>query len=415
MNIKSNRLLAVLFPLIMLACIILLSIWLDYRDILKVFGIPAWETLFFDLEQIISAAKNSIGSTLGKPGSEIVSKAWSPFSVFSLKYIGILGWFLGVLFLAVVYSSLTNINKSSSIYIGLLLCSYATWFALERGQPDLIIFCLIGLALQLKNKKILSFGVLLYACILKFFPIGTIIIFWNQNAKKSILLSGAFISAFAFFFWLDRVTIFTIIEFQNEVFGGLTWKSFGSFGIFNLLNNTGLFLGQNLMLPATILGPLISIFIFLAIGIFRRTKLEYDGNNSQHIYFLAGAILYIASFVIGRNFDYKLIFLLFCIPFLWAKLSNDSIVKQSLISYILLTAIFICFWSGLLAGELLEGIRDRNIDNSLGQILRLYLNGFNLIKELLTWVIFAGLSYFTILLLPPWFGQTLNFSIFRTK
>jgi len=415
MSQNNYKLLTIAFPIVMLFAILILTAWFDYKVLLEVIGVPAWETLFFDLEQIISAAKNSVGITAGKSGAEIVSKAWLPFSLLPLSYLSLFGWVLAGLFLSVVYSSITYINKASSIYIGLLLCSYATWFALERGQPDLIIFCLVGFALNLKKKKIISMSIFLYASILKFFPLGTIILFWDKNFRKSLIFTSIFLMIFIFFFWLDRVTIFTIIEFQNEVFGGLTWKSFGSFGIFNLLNSTGMFLNNAITLPASFLGPSLCIGIFLVIGFLYKEKSKNDSENSQYDFFLAGSILFIASFVIGRNFDYKLVFLLFCIPFLFERIFLFENKKEKILSYVLLVAIFICFWSGLLGGDLLEGMRDRNFDNSLGFVLRLYLNGFNLLKELLTWFIFAGLSYFTIQLLPAWFGQTLNLSIFRAK
>ncbi|MFZ6665200.1 hypothetical protein [Peijinzhouia sedimentorum] len=410
-NKLVNKVKILSFPITILTCLIGYSFFNDYRILLRFIGVPAEAIIFTDLKDTIEFAKNYFYGNLPIEEYGQLGFAWAPFVLIPIDWHIPLGILLGLTFFYI--ASLFPI-KNGKIYFSLLLGSYVVIFAVERGQPDLLIFisCFFLIKLVQKNQTVFSTLLIIYLSLLKFFPASLFALLWNKKITRSLLITILGLSALAAGVLLEWDLFIETIAHQNRMFGGLTWKSFGSHGIFSLFNSINLW---SIGAIPTIVGSILCILIFIMIGFFINNSDKNQNKSTKSIYFLVGSLLFLTTFMLGRNFDYKLVFLLFTIPFLLDTFYSENLKKERLLGTILLIAIFISFWSGLLGGDLLEGIRDQNLDNLVGQILRLYLNGFNVIKELLTWVIFAGLSYFTIQLLPPWFGQTLNLSIFRTK
>jgi hypothetical protein len=111
-------------------------------------------------------------------------------------------------------------------------------------------------------------------------------------------------------------------------------------------------------------------------------KLKQDEKYSICSYidsFRIGSSIYIGTFLLGYNYYYRLIFLLFCIPQLieWSKIkSNISL------SHITLFLIVISMWAQVWV-------------NTGNPLPRTVIEGVN-------WMIFFGLSSFLLLTLPQW-------------
>jgi hypothetical protein len=408
MNSISKNFRVLIFPSILFLIAFLQNGSTDFWEFFRKIGVPVVEHIsFVDFRDVILFSNNYLSGQLQIDQYGQLGYAWFPFSLLKTDYVFFYGLILCILF----YFSATFIYQNTRkgwFFYSLLLGSYVTLFAIERGQSDLLLFVLMTLAIGIiKLERKLSMLLILYTSWLKFFPITLISLYWNNNFKKSFQLTIILLLIFSALIFLEWDLFKNNIYHQNKIFGGLNWKSYGSFTIFNLLSSLNFHKLSISSEVISILGVVCSILVFLVIGIISSPHPLIKTNNETEKFFLAGSLLFLSSFTLGRNFDYKLIFLLFTIPFLVEQCQGNSI--NSLISLIGLCCIFILFWSGLLGGDLLEQYRDKNITNINGQIIRWYLNTFIVFKEAVTWTLFAACSLFTIKLLPSWFSDFLSF------
>lgn len=402
-----KKLNVLIFPLAIISALFLLDGTYGYRRVLRWFGVPALDQIFTDLKDTIEFSKNYLYGDFPIETYGQLGKAWAPFSLLGTENLLLYGTLMMLVFFAC--SVLVAPIQKGLWFYSLLLGSYVTFFALERGQPDLILFCLVVLLVKIHSSGYLPrILITLYMALLKFFPLSLITLLWSRDFKKSILVSLVIMIPFGLLLWIERELFIQTIYHQNRMFGGLVWKSFGSAVIFNLLGSASPFQGGFILEHASSLGLISSLLVFWIFGAQSKTLENSSTLNKETFFlFLAGSLLFLSSFALGRNFDYKLIFLLLTIPYLFQELQQSAypgwLIKTALL------AMGLLFWSGLLGGDLLESFRDQNLDNSIGQLTRIYLNGFSLIKELAAWSLFMILCYMTVPLLPTWFSSLLRF------
>jgi len=187
---------------------------------------------------------------------------------------------------------------------GLLTClfSTATLLSIERGNVDLIIFSLV-FVFALVFPRTLSPIPLLVATMLKLYPVfllGTLLI-----KRQLILFFTSLIFALAIFAYMsDQLPLI----YSNTP--SSTWISYGfpslalHFWAYNL---------PPWMLASAII-VICSAILMMAVY-FRKIEgcLLLDGFDAS--LFLAGASIYVGTFIISSNYDYRLIFLIFCVPF----------------------------------------------------------------------------------------------------
>ena len=118
--------------------------------------------------------------------------------------------------------------------------------------------------------------------------------------------------------------------------------------------------------------------------------------------FRVGSGIYIGTFLLGNNFDYRLVFLLFVIPqlILWSRLSSKYI---SMISKLIIGGILFSMWT-LVIYRLM-------IILPFSETIICFLDGLS------SWIIFYGLYFLFLFSLPTWIkGATMNvFSLTRLR
>jgi hypothetical protein len=113
--------------------------------------------------------------------------SWSVFSIFpfitqaNLIPIGLV---IISSFILSLYFFIGRCNLFSAIVYTLILASPSFILAVERCNCDLIIFLILMLALLTDNLKYLSAGFLLFATVLKLFPVGAFISILNAGKGK---------------------------------------------------------------------------------------------------------------------------------------------------------------------------------------------------------------------------------------
>lgn len=221
----------------------------------------------------------------------------------------------------------------SNIFLLIFLFSTTNFLLIERYSTDLLIFILISLIIFFKSNLLKLFFIFI-GTLLKFYPIFSLLIFIKD--KKFFFISFFALSLFLYFFYLDQIlsTNENLIEMALFVaYGSRTMlKAF-----YFLSENYNFFINENnLDLFRIIFISLIFIYsvILALLGYFNSRTRQLNTVSLNEQYFLIGSSIYIGTFIFAANADYRLIFLIFAIPYILD-------IKNILIKYILIFCIII--------------------------------------------------------------------------
>ncbi len=264
-------------------------------------------------------------------------------------FLGILS---GILFFTSAYFIIGFINIPEVIVYLLILLSPSVLLAVERGNNDLIIFSLLALAtfsISSVQKKTNVFGyvVLFLAAVLKLYPIMALVVVLKEKGKRGTLI---FISVF-FTFLLYLFVIFNdiqrIVQVLPTIGNYFTYGISVSFDIIEhvLTSKVGFFI-EFLTL---------SSLLVLIFSIFRRrsyfgTAVEFENSQRGRVVsagFLVGAGIYLGTYILGRNYDYRLIFLIFLVPqlLIWIKDAGKYSISASAVLLGVIFSVWLSRWS----------------------------------------------------------------------
>ena len=214
----------------------------------------------------------------------------------------------------------------------IFLFSTTNFILIERFATDIIIFLIVYSILNIRF-YILKFFLIFFGILLKYYPLFLTILFIEK--KKLILLVTVIFSFFLYFFYLDEIRLVgeNILEVALLIaYGSRTISK----ALFYLSTEYGFFINEEnySFFRRIIILIFFSFSFILIIAGYLNTKNDFD-KTFNHIerYFLAGSSIYLGTFIIGSNFDYRLIFLVFTIPFIM-DLKFKKIKYILLISYI---------------------------------------------------------------------------------
>jgi hypothetical protein len=204
-----------------------------------------------------------------------------------------------VLFLTSLWLLVTT---SPSIVWLPLLSSWSLLLCLERGNNDMLMFSLTFFALRFQN--IMSIVFMTAATLLKLYPILALPAFIRNSKNVKLMIFGC---AFAILVTANEITN---IRSGTPV---TTSSSYGSQSLAMWLRES---LGLNAPLILISGSLLFLAFIISLFGIGNSSILRESSDENIENLFIAGGCVYIGTFLLSGNFDYRLIFLLFCVPFI---------------------------------------------------------------------------------------------------
>lgn len=353
------------------------NFFIKYYELWNHLGVPARPYLFGDLWVITS------GWECHKLGYDVIvenpcnpwpyyqevnyPRIWmTPVGLgFNRSHTVPIGIVLSVLFFAMIFVVSQRLNYSEAIIYILILCSPAVMFGVERANNDLIVFIILAVSLLLIKSqnvagRLFSYFAILFAAILKLYPIFGLAVMLKRK-KKLPLITGFLI--LAIFFAYVLVTLDDIRLISDATPRVNLW-SYGCKIIFSLLvadlmkiyevvgfEKNGFehylfYLNYNRVIGAFISG---SIFLIWLIQIRYARKINRFGLSTSEFLdgFRLGSSLYVGTFMLGNNWAYRLIFLIFTVPQIlsWIKtgghlgvLSSISLVSIILTLYLKTTA-----------------------------------------------------------------------------
>ncbi|HYO05796.1 MAG TPA: glycosyltransferase 87 family protein [Phototrophicaceae bacterium] len=305
----------------------------------------------------------------------------------------ILGILFGLLFFSLVFVTIKRLNYIEALFYALILCSPSAMFAIERGNNDIIVFILLSLSLLImKNKtaiwRYFSYIIIMFAAILKLYPIFALITALKEKKRNFTVI---FISIFIAF-GIYVVTNFESIILVSKATPRATRYSYGGRVIFDVIfRYFSSFYNSHIpryfnLIKFLLFSLTIALFLLISYLLAKHTENLFQNNKlniNQIEAFRIGSSIYIGTFLIGNNWDYRLIFLLFTIPQILAWLKTQ--VQFESISGLALMAIILTTWLSNISDEIY------------------YLD------ELLNWLLFLFFAYSIILTLPNWLKSYIYF------
>jgi hypothetical protein len=198
--------------------------------------------------------------------------------------------------------------KHPSSWLLISIFSGSSLLAVERGNNDLIVFILLYLSSI--TPILLSGALIIFASVLKIYPILAFASLYNS---KKILFA---VLALVGFYFIIQIPELQRVRSVTPISATL---SYGAPSISEALN-----LRFNISLNPWALA-LSMVLLALVTGVFDKIKTlaaSELNSSSEFRLFVIGSTVYLGTFIISSNWDYRLIFLIFCIPFIEKLLKN---------------------------------------------------------------------------------------------
>jgi hypothetical protein len=298
------------------------------------------------------------------------------------------GWLAGLSFLLCLF--LLPPPRRLSELPALILATLSTMvvFAVERANPDLIIFMIAlaagYLALVSSRARFLGYGAALFAGLLKYYPLTLLLLTLRERISTFFRLNAAA---------LCLILAFAAI-YRSEIERGLPTIASGIY-------YGDMFAAQNLPfgLAETLEGAagrhhalglaLYAVFFLLCAANSARLALRGEIDRSlarlappESIFLAIGGILIIGCFFAGQNVGYRGIFLLFVLPGLLALARNAAGKGTERLAKALSRVVLVLMWGEFFRTNMIFALRGSGFGETA--ILAAWL-GFWLLRELAWW------------------------------
>jgi hypothetical protein len=224
------------------------------------------------------------------------------------------------------------LKKYPNSWVFLAMFSGASLLAMERGNNDLVVFSLLFGAGFLPSLWI-GTSFLILATILKIYPIFSFPVLIGRWKFFTLLILLGLFYALLIYDQIEAIRSATPISYS---------MAYGAPSISALLKKWTKANVSFLIIDA--------ILVFIAIKLYFSLRnaekmLKSACNDREMNFFLIGGGVYVCSFIVSSNADYRLIFLTFCIPYIcllknttWKKIILWSVLIST--NQILLITIF---------------------------------------------------------------------------
>jgi hypothetical protein len=186
----------------------------------------------------------------------------------------------------------------------LVLCAFSSsvFLLVERGNNDLAVFSLVYLAEAVP--LMIGLGILFVAALLKLYPV----LCWPAliRTRGTLILAGV-------------LAVLFLLLLRQE-FGDISraqpmraYLSYGSASFAYAFKTMAHVTVPGLLISAVLVIAALGVLVLFANHIHFAQDERFEARRRL---FYAGAFIFLGTFVLGSNWDYRLAFLLFCVPLL---------------------------------------------------------------------------------------------------
>jgi hypothetical protein len=355
---------------LVLAYAVLLWLTAQARGIesaLNVAGVPSVGAPFSDLYVFPAAAGefdrggNPYLSNPSDPWRRTYNypRVWLLFMRYPFAAVPWLGFGLGGAWLLAVGAYWGRLTLAQGLAAGALVCSPPVALALERGNSDLLIFLLIaaGLGCLSRGWRVPAWLLFLGGALLKLYPLVAFSAFLRAGARRGWAWLAGGLLAFGLWAALHFGELHAIAH--NTPAGGPA-VSYGATVVFYIAEKLhgdktgewGAYVGQA-WVGSVAAAALAAGLAWL--GFRRRSPSAGASFDRALAGFHVGAGIYLLTFILGSNFVYRQIFLLFCLPWLLRK---DPGFRFARLRVAAAVTLFLCLWANPLWWIALLAVRE---------------------------------------------------------
>ena len=302
------------------------------------------------------------------------------------------------LFFASVFLFPQNITILDATAMLFVIFSPASMMLYERGNVDLIVFFLCAvIVLSTDYSPYLASALLIFATIAKLYPFFGATVLLKESKAKFI---GVFLSC------LGVLVIYLFMTSKSvEASWNLTMRgkeiSYGADVLFLRYNQYfSTLLGVTSVSPLLKYGPIALALILIAIagliGLIHQESL--DSSSARNLAaFRMGASIYVGTFLLGNNWDYRLAFLILVMPQLlqWSRLASKHF---KFASRTVLVLVFVSCWHFMFW-----------FVPSLVNIKEVLF----VIDETANWMLALGFGYLICVSMPDWVKELFAFLLLK--
>ena len=292
-----------------------------------------------------------------------------------------------VLFFLSVFLFPQKITPLDAIMMLSVIFSPACMLLYERGNVDLIVFFLCALVvISTDYSPFITLIFLIFAAIVKLFPFFGITVLIRESKTKFIWF---FLGA------IGILSVYIYVTFKSvEASWNLTMRgreiSYGANLIFQrysdvFSNMFGVSADSTLLKYGPIGFAAVLVISTGVLGSLARSPL-YASSERNLAAFRMGASIYIGTFLLGNNWDYRLAFLILTMPQISKWLINSN-ARYRLISIIALIMVIVSCWHFVVWYAPLLG--------NIKEFLFLF-------DELANWILVVTLTYLLAGSMPIW-------------
>jgi len=336
-------------------------------DVWSRLGVPTGPSLFFDTRNLTAALEcRRLGFD---PLVESPCDPWGrplnyPRVWLALRWLGlnqshttVLGLLFVALFLGSIFVLVGRISLGKGILIAVAVCSPSVMFAIERANMDIVVFTLLVLAVlawrtRTRWGETVSPFVVLLGATAKIYPV------FGLPAYLFVRRRGAAVAAIvcaAIFLAYALITIGDIQAIARVAPQG-DYHSFGArilpasiYHRFVPDRWQGGDLTKQLVAVVPVL--LAAPFVWFR-GRRRLAEPDQDADSSTRLAFYLGSLIFLGTFAIGNNFDYRLVFMLLTLPQLFDWVTDEAGDPRRWLAAITIAIVLALLWIGALSEPL---------------------------------------------------------------
>ena len=297
-----------------------------------------------------------------------------------------------VFFFIAVFIFPEKLTVSNAIWMLIVVFSPASMLLYERGNVDLIVFVLCVLIVLAENySSLLAAGLLMFGIVVKVYPFFGISVLLKETRARFLLLSAVCLAMLVSYAYVSNKSMNA--SWNTTVRG--TEMSYGTNVFFQRYEEQMLrYVNPALLKFGPIVLGVILILIVALAGMHDRQSPQATSERNLAA-FRIGASIYVGTFLLGNNWDYRLAFLILVIPQLlqWTTSPNKRCRIVALIGMFTLLAScwhFVAWNSPFLAFHL---------------DFKEYVFVFD---ELMNWILLMSLSCLLFASAPEWVKDLLG-------
>jgi hypothetical protein len=285
------------------------------------------------------------------------------------------------------------ISPREALVYAAIVFSPSLLLGVERGNSDLVIFSLLTLVLVTVRHpsawvRSISYGALLLAAAVKLYPLFAGGVLLRQGLRRAVVGGAAVLVPFGVYLLATLDDLGLIVDNMKRA----TLLSYGA-GVGADGLESAFDVGSGPATAVAVAGVVVMIVaaLWLAARIGEpASEPPRDGREARALdAFWMGAGVYLGTFLVGHNFDYKLVALVLTVPQLlrWAR-SPEPAVPHARWA---LAALVATLWLSA-SVPVVPGLSDAWIEAQLRFPF----------DELLNWFLFVYLAAAIVVTAPPW-------------